>query len=307
VGLKHLWVVPVGADASLPAVIGPNGADFAEGDATAFAELEAAGDPPAAILGLSMARFLDVTKGDVITLSFRLGAERRDARVRVAAVAASIAGFDGLFRSRAANAQGSGVLLSRKAFDAMTASAPREAFEGFALAKADGDGREAAKAVRESMGLRYGLGVECAEEERREAEGLYWGTQVLFALLLAVAVAIAFFGLVASMATAAIERRREIGILKAVGVRRGALQKMFSAEATALTLSSGLLGGGMGFLLAWLFILQAALLMEVPAVFAPPWLTFLATFAVCGIAGRLAAWLPLRGLLRRPVAEILRG
>jgi ABC-type antimicrobial peptide transport system permease subunit len=63
----------------------------------------------------------------------------------------------------------------------------------------------------------------------------------------------------------------------------------------------------MGFLLAWLFILQAAALMEVPAVFAPPWLTFAATFAICGAAGWIASWVPLRGLLKRPVAEILRG
>ena len=126
-------------------------------------------------------------------------------------------------------------------------------------------------------------------------------------MLLGVAVTIALFGLVASMATAVIERRWEVGVLKAVGLRRGHLFRMFAAEAVTLTVSSGLLGGGMGFLLAWLFVVQAALLMEIPVAFTLPWLTFIATFVVCGIAGLLASWLPTRRILKRPVAEILRG
>jgi ABC-type lipoprotein release transport system permease subunit len=307
VGMKHLWMIPVGADPSYAEVVDPRRVEFTEGDASAFRALaddEGDGTAPPAIASLSLARFLDVGKGDLVSLSYRLGAQREDARVRIVAVVPSLPGHDGLFRARVANAQGSGLLLSRKAFDRMTRAAPREAFEGTALLKARG---EAARALRERLGLRFGLGVESAEEEKREAANLYWATQALFSLLMAAATAIAFFGLVAAMATAALERRREIGILKAVGLRRSALQRMFAAESTALTLSSGLLGGAMGFLLAWLFIVQAAALMEVPAAFAPPWITFAATVAVCFAAGRVAAWAPTRSLLKRPVAEILRS
>jgi len=82
---------------------------------------------------------------------------------------------------------------------------------------------------------------------------------------------------------------------------------MFAAEAVTLTVSSGLLGGGMGFLLAYLFVAQAAVLMEVPVVFTLPWITFVATFVVCGLAGLIASWLPTRRMLRKPVAEILRA
>jgi ABC-type antimicrobial peptide transport system permease subunit len=75
----------------------------------------------------------------------------------------------------------------------------------------------------------------------------------------------------------------------------------------ALTVSGGLLGSGMGYLLAYLFVAQAAILMEMPIVFTAPWLTFAATFAICVLAGLVASWLPTRRLLGRPVAEILRG
>jgi len=75
----------------------------------------------------------------------------------------------------------------------------------------------------------------------------------------------------------------------------------------ALTVSSGILGAGMGYLLAYLFVAQAAILMEIPIPFAAPWITFAAAFVICVGAGLLASWISTRRLLGRPVAEILRG
>lgn len=314
VGMKSLWVVPFGVDAALAETIFLRHARFEEGGAEAFAKLAADPSPgngggggmPGAIVSLSLARHLDVGKGDLLRLSFRLGSERRDARVRIEAVCSSLPGF-GNFRARAGNAQGSGLLLSMETFRRLAEGAPRDAFAGVVFARARGPAPEAARRVRDELGLRYRLGVECAEEEKREARTLYWATQILFSMLLAAAVTIALFGLVASMATAVIERRWEVGVLKAVGLRRSHLYRIFAAEAVTLTLSSGLLGGAMGFVLAWLFVAQAAVLMEIPVVFTLPWITFAATFVVCALAGLAASWLPTRRLLRRPVAEILRG
>jgi hypothetical protein len=66
-------------------------------------------------------------------------------------------------------------------------------------------------------------------------------------------------------------------------------------------------GGGIGFSLAYLFVVQAAALIEVPVVFTMPYFTFFATFAMSLLAGALAAHIPTRRLLRRPAAEILRA
>ncbi len=312
VGMKTLWVAPFGVEDALAETILRSGVAFEEGDAGAFRALAAdagakGGPPPPAIVSLSLARHLDVRKGSLLELTFQVGADRKRERVRIEAVCSAMPGFHRAFRAREGNAQGSGLLLSMRTFDRLAAAAPPEAFRGFCLVRAEGEAREVASRVRERLGLKYRLGVECAAEEKREAEALYWATQVLFAMLLGVAVAIALFGLVASMATAAIERRWEVGVLKAVGLRQGHLYRMFAAEAVALTVSGGLLGGGMGYLLAYLFVVQAAILMEIPIVFTVPWLTFAAMFAICALAGLVASWLPTRRLLGRPVAEILRG
>ncbi len=174
------------------------------------------------------------------------------------------------------------------------------------VAGGDAAQKAAATEIRERFDLRFRFGVRSAAEQKREAQVVYWTTQVFFGLLLAVAVVISVFALIASMATAVIERQWEMGMLRALGLRRSQLFRMFLGEALGLTLSAGVAGGAIGFALAWLFVLEAGSLAEIPVVFTMPYVTFLATFAISVAAGAVAAHLPTRRLLRKSPAEILR-
>ncbi|MGA2866557.1 MAG: ABC transporter permease [Verrucomicrobiota bacterium] len=318
VGLKNLWVVPFGADPDLAKVLYVERIVWEAGSPGVLASLAGqrvrlddhspTNPAPPIILSLAAARFLEVRVGDPVQLSFWLGAERSQARFRVAAVCSAMPGLEN-FRGRLANAVGSGVLISLENFQALTGAAPAEAFQAlyFVRAKGGAAGQKAvAGRIREEFDVRYRFGVQCTAEQKEEARVLYWATQVFFGLLLGVAVVIAVFALIASMASAVVERQREIGVLKALGLRRRQLFRLFLGESVVLTLSAGIGGGAIGFTLAWLFVLQAAVLMELAAVFTMPYLTFLATFAISLVAGALAAYLPTRRLLRKTAAEILR-
>ncbi len=348
VGMKQLWIVPFGVDAQLAQVLYLDRMHFDEGGPDALALLASqrppspppavaaaigknrggvvvesentapaaiapsepatANETPPVILSQSIARFLDVRRGDLVRLSFRLGAVRKDGRFRVEAICSAVPGFEN-FRSRVAHAVGSGVLMPLGSFQTMTHAAPADAFQArFFLKTTPGDTEQksVAQKIRDDFDIRYRFGVKSTVERKAEAAKLYWVTQVLFGLLLTVAIVIAVFALIASIATATIERRWEIGVLKALGLRRGQLFRMFLGEAVVLTLSAGLIGGAIGFGLAYLFVLQAAALIEVPVVFTLPYVTFLATFAASVLAGALAVYLPTRRLLQRPPAEILR-
>lgn len=315
VSLHSLWVTAVGADAALGDAMYARLVGYAEGDRTAFAALAAdtggTMEHPPVILCQSAARALDVHAGDLVNVSFRLGSHRTDARFRVAAVCSSIPGFDN-FTARIAAAQGSGVMMSLPRLDAMTRAAKlpdaerRQAFHVIYLISAGDAQEEVARRIREEYGVKYQFGVESVREQARQAEVLYWATQVLFGLLLVVAVLIAVFSLIASMATTVSERRWEIGVLKALGLRRGQLFRLFLGEATVLTLSAGAAGAGIGYGLAYLFVLQAATLGEMPVVFTLPYLTVAATFGVSVVSAAVASYLPARRLLRHTAAEIFR-
>jgi putative ABC transport system permease protein len=135
---------------------------------------------------------------------------------------------------------------------------------------------------------------------------LYYSTQILFTAILFLSVAIALFGLLASMYTTVLERRREVVILKALGMRRADLFRMFAGEATALLLTSGTLGAVTGYVVAFLLVEQQTAIAELPTSFSVPVLPIAGMVAVSVLMGLLGAWLPTRSLLRKTPAEILR-
>jgi len=70
-------------------------------------------------------------------------------------------------------------------------------------------------------------------------------------LIAAVAILAACFGIINTMMTAIYERRREIGILQAVGAKRKTIFSLFLAESGFYGLAGGLLGVVVGFLFSY--------------------------------------------------------
>ncbi|MGA3210208.1 MAG: ABC transporter permease [Terriglobales bacterium] len=62
------------------------------------------------------------------------------------------------------------------------------------------------------------------------------------------ALAVASLGIINTLVMAILERRREIGIMKAIGASDGDVKRLFFAEASAM----GAMGGALGVLLGWL-------------------------------------------------------
>lgn len=84
-----------------------------------------------------------------------------------------------------------------------------------------------------------------------EAEGAFLvKIEWLIALITMVALTVSILGVMATLHTAILERRAEIGLMKAIGAERGQIATLFFLEAAALGISGGILGYLGGSLLA---------------------------------------------------------
>ena len=105
--------------------------------------------------------------------------------------------------------------------------------------------------------------------------------------LLALAIVIAILGIVNTLALSVIERTREIGLLRAVGMTRGQLRNMIRWESIVIAVYGALLGVvvGVGFGVA----LQRASASSGIDRLAIPWINLVVFVVVAAIVGLFAA------------------
>ena len=111
----------------------------------------------------------------------------------------------------------------------------------------------------------------------------------LFALL-ALAVLIAFLGIVNTLLLSVVERTRELGLLRAIGSTRSQVRAMIVVESLLIAVFGAVLGVAVGLLYGAL--LQRALEPEGVTELAVPWGQLLVFVVLGGVGGVLAALWP---------------
>jgi putative ABC transport system permease protein len=120
--------------------------------------------------------------------------------------------------------------------------------------------------------------------------------------LLVLSVLIAILGVVNTLALSVIERTREVGLLRAIGLSRRQLRRMIRLEAIVSAVFGALLGLGMG--LAFGLTLMSALEDEGLTEVVVPWPTLAAFVVAAALVGVLAALFPAR---RAAKLDVLRA
>jgi putative ABC transport system permease protein len=121
--------------------------------------------------------------------------------------------------------------------------------------------------------------------------------------LLGLAVIIAVLGIINTLALSVIERTREVGLLRAIGLSRRQLRLMVRLEAVVVAVLGAVLGVLMG--LAFGIALQREIADQGVDVLSIPWLQLVAFVLLAAVAGVLAAVLPARRAARLDVLRAI--
>jgi putative ABC transport system permease protein len=140
---------------------------------------------------------------------------------------------------------------------------------------------------------------EFAAEQRKPIDQLLY---IIYALL-GLAVVIAVLGIVNTLALSVIERTREIGLLRAVGLSRRQLRTMLRLESVAIALLGAVLGVVLGLAAGW--ALQRSLADDGIDVLSIPGLQLAVFVVLAGFVGVLAALWPGRRAARLDVLRAI--
>jgi putative ABC transport system permease protein len=187
------------------------------------------------------------------------------------------------------------VTIARSAYD-RSFSAERERY---AFVAADNASRPALEKALASF-----PDVKLQSKSEFQTDQSAWVDQILgiFYVLLGLAVIVSLFGIVNTLALSVLERTRELGMLRAIGMSRRQVRRMIRHESVVTALIGAVLGIGVGLFLAGL---ATAALSGEGLRFALPVGSLIAFTIVAGVAGILAAMGPARRASRLDVLHAL--
>jgi putative ABC transport system permease protein len=164
--------------------------------------------------------------------------------------------------------------------------------DGFILANAaDGTSvADAQVAAVEAAEPFPNVEVQTSSELVNDAKAQIDVILAIFTGLLALAIIIAILGITNTLALSIIERTREIGLLRAIGMSRRQLRRMIRWEAVIIAVFGAILGMLTGIVLGWSVV--QALREEGLGDFAVPFDQLVILVIVAGLSGILAAIYP---------------
>lgn len=147
------------------------------------------------------------------------------------------------------------------------------------------------------------IDVNTQSDEIAESEAQIDQLLGLFSALLGLAVIIAVIGIANTLALSVVERTREIGLLRAVGMGRRQVRRMVRWESIITALFGALLGVAVGVVLGWATV--ASLAEDGLGTFALPGVQLVVWLLVAALAGVIAAIGPARKASRMRILEAI--
>ena len=153
----------------------------------------------------------------------------------------------------------------------------------------------------------YSISVHDYRKNLDSIDEIDLAMRFFFGFTVIIAMAISFFSLVSSMYTNVHEQAKEIGILRALGIPYGWMQRIYIYEAFILVFSSSLMGMFIGTGVGWAVSVQRVLFTQLPVSFEFPALLFFLIFIMATIFSFISSYGPITAMMNRSVVNILRS
>jgi putative ABC transport system permease protein len=167
-----------------------------------------------------------------------------------------------------------------------------------------------ASAVAKTIRNKYKVGAADAQTQIKQQLAIFNILGAVLGGIGGIALAVAAVGVVNTMIMAILERTREIGVMRAVGAKRGTVSLLFTFEAALLGFMGGVIGLAVGYALVLIANplinnqLKGNGIVSRNIITLPPWL-IIGVIAITTLIGLLAGLYPARRAARLDPVEAL--
>ena len=303
VALRTTAIQVQGITGSLDDIVYSDLTEYAEGGPAMFDTILS--EPDTIILGAGYAEFMDLQVGDVV----RVPGAGKDhvVTMRVVGLIERMAGFNALSRNENYVRWGSSPgFVSLDTYIRLTHDPTVEAMcvtgvcstgereqpiitRIMATTTPGVDEAEIVADLRELFADRSDVWIQSTAEDIRTTEQSMRTMRVLMLIMTVLSFITSIFGVFAVVYVAVYVRRLEIGMLKAIGMRRRELVGAFALESVMMTVSASLAGVTAGTVLGYVFYTSNNMMRNTPTQLTFDWLTTLAILVMVILASVISA------------------
>jgi len=308
-GLATQEITLIGIDEQYPSTIKTQYVEFTQGNiVSSFEQLFIIPEGYNCIISEGLSVSLDIHLGDVIRISIQRGYENEVYTFKIAGVAAAMPGFSSEFGRSSASANMGGVMISQEIYITLMDIPPIPYLEKIFVKLnlySQGLSQEIINLVKENED-DFDFEVISLQQRVTQQQLLFSVINIFFSITLDATVIICLFGLLSSSYSTIIERKKEIGIIRTLGLKGKEIVRLFTIESLIIMISSGTVGVIVGWVTGLLLSMSMNLMSGLPNIPVFPLSDMIVVFSLSIIFTLIGIRLLLRRSRKKKIVDIYR-
>jgi putative ABC transport system permease protein len=165
------------------------------------------------------------------------------------------------------------------------------------------------KVLRKNRDVKEGeedFSVETPESALSTVNDVLTGVQIFIVMIASISIIVGSIGIVNTMTTSVLERRQQIGIMKAIGAKNADIFFQFLFESGMMGLFGGIVGTSLGMLISFFGVIGINNFIGAETPFKINWILILGALAGSFLIGAIAGIIPAMNAARENPVDALR-
>jgi len=261
------------------------------------------------IISEAISIVLNLRFGDYVRIVIRRGDELEVYPFEIVGTVKSVPGFASEFGASSMQATRGGVLISQDTYAKIVDIPPVPYIDRMFIKLRDDQSISAYSIesfINELYRVDYNYNLYNLKRLISQQQSTFFILDTLFSLIAMTTVFICIFGLLSSSYSTIVERKKEVGIVRTLGLKGREINRLFIIEALVIMISSGTVGVVVGWLSAWIVTSNLSTLTGQPDVIFVPTSSILFIFTVSIAMILIGMTLLLRKVRKQKIVDIYR-